>query len=380
MRTTFIATLCGAALFAGTAPRAHAQSGLTTLWSFTGGVDGSSPAGGLVTNGSGQLFGDTDSGADGYGTVYDFDISGNSLNTVYTFTGRKDGGQPQPKLTLGSNGTIYGATRYGGTANSGVVFAVDPSTETSTTLYSFQNLTDGGDPIGGLLLTTGGNLIGVAASGGQRNFGDVFEVNPSALTETVLYSFDGGGDGKDPNILSAYKKGVYGTNSEGGGANDAGTIYYLVPNTGRERTVYRFTGGNDGSLPNGSLLLDPSGVFYGTTLRGGAGDAGTIFKFDPKTSQLTTVYAFTGGADGSHPLGGLAEDAAGNLYGTTKNGQGQTNTGSLFSFNVSSGTFTTLVNFTGQPNGNLLLTNNTIYGTTLSGGQYGFGTVYSYTP
>jgi len=72
----------------------------------------------------------------------------------------------------------------------------------------------------------------------------------------------------------------------------------------------------DGSGPESGLIGDSAGNLYGTTLGGGASDAGVVFKLD-RTGTETVLYNFTGGADGSETSAGLIRDSAGNLYGTT---------------------------------------------------------------
>jgi uncharacterized repeat protein (TIGR03803 family) len=74
------------------------------------------------------------------------------------------------------------------------------------------------------------------------------------------------------------------------------------------------------------LIRDAAGNLYGTTGKGGGlracplqGGCGTVFKLSP-TGTETVLYSFTGGADGSNPSGGLIQDAAGNLLGTTEFG------------------------------------------------------------
>ena len=110
--------------------------------------------------------------------------------------------------------------------------------------------------------------------------------------------------------------------------------------------LHTFTGGADGSNPNGSLVLHSAGL-YGTTSNGGYLDNGTLFRMDPKTGQNTVLHTFTGGAaDGANPAGGLVADSAGNFYGTTRVG-GIYNAGTIFRID-SSGESTLLHSFTGQ--------------------------------
>src|ERR1700730_9608320 len=82
-------------------------------------------------------------------------------------------------------------------------------------------------------------------------------------------------------------------------------------------TLYSFTG-DDGAAPEASLIADPAGNLYGTTINGGASGQGTVFQLDP-SGNLTVLFSFAG-SDGSHPRTSLIGDPAGNLYGTTIDG------------------------------------------------------------
>jgi len=96
-----------------------------------------------------------------------------------------------------------------------------------------------------------------------------------------------------------------------------------------ETLLYSFTGGTDGYYPSGPLVADAAGNFYGTTQYGGTGctstytsGCGEVFELSPPSNgdalwTKTVLYSFTGGADGYMPLGGVILDAKGNLYGTT---------------------------------------------------------------
>ena len=81
-------------------------------------------------------------------------------------------------------------------------------------------------------------------------------------------------------------------------------------------TLYSFTGGGtgDGANPDAGLIADAAGNLYGTTINGGANDAGTVFQLTP-SGILSMLYSFSGGSDGAYPSGDLFADAAGNFYG-----------------------------------------------------------------
>jgi len=82
--------------------------------------------------------------------------------------------------------------------------------------------------------------------------------------------------------------------------------------------------GPDGVEPEGTLTMDRAGNLYGTTTFGGAG-YGTVFKLSRAGTGwiLSTLYTFTGGADGASPTGAVVFGPDGSLYGTTDGG-GQT--------------------------------------------------------
>src|ERR1700719_2716493 len=87
-----------------------------------------------------------------------------------------------------------------------------------------------------------------------------------------------------------------------------------------ETVLYSFLGGNDGWAPLGNLASDAAGNLYGTTEEGGAFSDGDVFELTPNSSggwTETVLYTFTGGNDGRYATGGVILDSAGNLYGTT---------------------------------------------------------------
>lgn len=149
----------------------------------------------------------------------------------------------------------------------------------------------------------------------------------------------------------------------------------------------------DGKLPGGVLVRDAAGNLYGTTNEGGAlaanggSGAGTVFKVDT-TGHETVLYSFCSAGlpnctDGSFPANSsLVMDAAGNLYGTTSAG-GAHGGGTVFMVS-SLGSETVLYSFCsnsgctdgGDPAAGVILAGLNMYGTTVSGGTHGFGTVF----
>ena len=153
------------------------------------------------------------------------------------------------------------------------------------------------------------------------------------------------------------------------------------------RVLFQFRAGMDGAAPLAGLVSDPNGNLYGTTSSDGAFDSGVVFKISAPHKE-TVLHSFTGsGGDGEYPLAGLVRDAAGSLYGTTANGGvyggacGGFGCGTVFKVN-SAGREIVLHRFTGSPDASTPYSGlvrdeaGNLYGTTFSGGQYGFGTVF----
>ena len=203
-----------------------------------------------------------------------------------------------------------------------------------------------------------------------------------AANYNVLYSFSGGNDGADPNAgLAADKSGnLYGTTVFGGSDNcngvGCGTVFKIAAD-GTETVLHSFAGGSDGTNPYDTLLVDSSGNLYGTTSGGGGTQCGgfgcgTIFKLAPNGTE-TVLYSFAGGNDGASPVAGLIADAAGNLYGTTLSG-GAHGLGTIVRL-APDGTEAVLYSFTGGNDGDLPWggviedKKGNLYGTTQAGGS-----------
>jgi len=207
-----------------------------------------------------------------------------------------------------------------------------------------------------------------------------------AQTFSVIHNFTGGSDGANPlSGFLMYDGNLYGTASTGG-SSGLGVVFELTP-TGEETVLHEFSGGTDGATPEGHLVRDKKGNFYGTTLAGGASNAGTVFKVTGKGVE-TVLYSFPASADGASPVAGLAIDAAGNLYGTTSSGGAFTN-GTVFELSppIAGGAWTEKVLYsfgtgtdgTDPVAGVTFDAAGNLYGTTSAGGTYGYGTVFELT-
>ena len=258
------------------------------IHSFGTGTDGAQPIGGVVLDSAGNLYGTTSlGGASGNGTVFEEKRSGHTWteSVIYSFTGGNDGANPPAGVTVDAHGNLYGTSSLGGANGGGVVYELSPSNSgwTQTVLYTFQGLSDGQNPVGGVVLDRAGNLYGTTFDGGVNGGGTVYELSPSSAgwTFTTLYSFTGGYGGPY-NKLTLAKGSIYGfTNSEG--ANGLGSVFKLTPSNGgwTFTDLHDFTGGSDGALPYGSVAVDSNGNVFGTAAVGGSENQGLVFEITP---------------------------------------------------------------------------------------------------
>jgi len=319
----------GAPCNCGTVFKLDATGKETVLHSFAGG-DGQGPAAGLIRDAAGNLYGTTQyGGASGGGTVFKLDATGKET-VLYSFTAGADGALPFSRLVRDAAGNLYGTTYFGDFCNCGTVFKLD-ATGKETVLHSFAGR-DGQNPYAGLVRGAAGNLYGTTAVGGASGQGTVVGLNAAGKFK-VLHSF-AGADGANPyaGLVRDAAGNLYGATQVGGSSNNCsrgcGTVFKL-DTTGAETVLYSFTGPPDGQYPFASLVRDAAGNLYGATFEGGASGKGTVFKLDA-TGKETVLHSFAG-ADGAYPVivGGLARDAAGNLYGTTQYG-GASDSGTVF--------------------------------------------------
>jgi uncharacterized repeat protein (TIGR03803 family) len=301
------------------------------------GKDGYFPRAALILDAAGNLYGTTLHGGfsttcfDGCGTVFELTPGTNGKWTeklLHEFSS-KEGYWPIANLILDAAGNLYGTTSAGGGRNYGIVFELTLSGGkwTEKLLHEFSGK-DGSVPNAGLILDTTGNLYGTTSEGGVSNYGIVFELTPGAngkWTESVLHEFNGKfGSAPGSGLILDKAGNLYGTTQLGGAYNE-GTVFQLVPVSGKwtENVLHSFNpNGTDGYFPRANLILDAAANLYGTTVVGGTYGRGIVFELIPNngTWTETVLHSFGNGSDGAVPLGGLNLDKAGNLYGTTENG------------------------------------------------------------
>jgi uncharacterized repeat protein (TIGR03803 family) len=286
--------------------------------------------------------------------VYPF--SSTTSVTDLTGTAAVGGYAGRGELLLANDGNFYVAQTTGGAAGAGAVMRISPD-GSGVVMHSFKgDTTEAAVPYAGLIQASDGNLYGTSFGGGKNSIGTVYKI---ALDGTYSTVFNFTKDSQGPyqpytGLVQGPDGALYGTTLRGGPAN-LGTVYRLTLD-GTVTTLVSFTGSN-GSNPEGRLIVGPDGALYGTTLTGGANDRGTVYKVTPSGTQ-TILYSFTDigtinaagvgtNAIGSNPRAGLALGPDGNFYGTAYQG-GPNGWGTIYCI-TPGGTITMIHAFRGAP-------------------------------
>jgi len=301
---------------------------------------GSDPISRVVFGPDRHLYGTTQNGGPKQaGVVYDLTVPATicktascfwNENVVYEFRVPPDGNYPgNGDLVWDQAGNIYGTTLYGGVNNAGTVFELTPSGNnwTESVIYSFSG-PDGYLPGSTIFVDKNGNLFGTTIYGGANGLGTIFELQYDSQlgwTEKFLYSFQNGTDGSAPlsGLVSDSAGNLYGATIDGG-INGGGTVFELSPsgNSWTFNTIYSLSGTPGPGCGPLDLTFDDKGNLYGATYCDGAYNAGNVFKLTPSGNfwAYTSLYDFTGGADGKFPISNVSIDGSGNLYGTASAG------------------------------------------------------------
>jgi uncharacterized repeat protein (TIGR03803 family) len=354
---------------------------LKTLAAIRGSADGQAPYAAPVKVG-GALYGTTIVGGTYfYGTIYRQDPASGKNTTIYSFTGGVDGSFPNGLMAEG--GILYGTSSAGGNGGNGSIFKFDLATGKETTLYEFAGGNDGSEPFAGLV-DVGGVLFGTTQIGGTYNTGTVFSFNLATGAEAVVHTFGSAtNDGLYPYAgLTRSGRLLYGTTYYGGtgcSGIGCGTVYSIDPQTGAEKIVHLFTG-NDGYFPYAGLVANGH-TLYGATLFYGSELPGEIFAVDRTTGAETTLYQFTGGSDGGSPYAAPIM-RNGTLYGTTSRGTGNAANGTIYAVDLATGSESTLHSFNSTSGTPLLAgvldVDGVLFGTTLTGVLPAGGALYSF--
>ena len=322
-------TSASGAFFGGTVFKVDMKGKFTLMHSFNPNQgDGEEPLGSLIQDASGNLYGTTFTGGFwGLGRVFKMDLFGNE-SVLHDFAGT-GGAKPRGGVVRDQAGYFHGATSLLGLGRfsncptndvvpgCGTVFQLDPAGAWAGAI-SFLGFGDGDHPYAGLIIDQAGNLYGTTRDSGIfGGFGTVFTVDPNGFLKTLHVFAGSPTDGahsearlvRDP-FGNLYGTTTYGTSDSSVGCSDptatvgCGTVFMLDP-SGNETILHNFTGGVDGSVPHGGMVLDAEGNLYGTATSGanltctpnsnvGYG-CGTVFKVSSVTSGVAVALSGSGG-------------------------------------------------------------------------------------
>jgi len=341
-----------------------------------------------------------------------------AISTIVAFSGSQPGGAP----VRGPDGALYGTTSVVTAFAGGLIYRAAADGSSMQTIYQLK-ITEGANPVAGLLLGSDGLLYGVTSSGplteGSTS-GTVFRIAPDGSGFTVVHKFQNfasvnssgapvNADGANPEseLVEGNDGRLYGV-TRTGGANGTGVVFRMSRD-GTEFAVLHAFGpitsdstvtvarNADGISPIGPLVAGADDYFYGTASAGGAQGNGTVFRVRFDGTGFETLFVFPElvansaglptNVNGATPVAGLTDGGDGRLYGVTNLG-GEQGNGTVYSFDPVGRVLTTLHHFDGtkgaRPTGELLLARNgSLVGTTTTGGTSAagavttFGTIFS---
>lgn len=312
--------------------------------------DGEKPAAGLLRDASGNLYGTTPTGGKyGHGLVFKLipnpETGKYKEYILHNFCARAncmDGSNPQADVIMDVDGNLYGTTENGGANNNaGAVFKLTHGDNgwSLAVLHNFCSVNLGAECADGKLsvagLTYAGQaggkpwdesspLFGTTLAGGQHGRGLAFKLvsNGGEWQELIIHDFD---SAQAPLGLIMDPAGNLFGMTVGGGKYGSGILYRLAAGTWKETIFHNFCAEADcadGDYPVGRLAMDAAGDLFGMTERGGCEDDYCGVFFERKAGGgYSVIHVFgTGIADGISPMAGPIIDAGGNLYGTTHEG------------------------------------------------------------
>lgn len=318
----------------------------------------------------------------GYGTAFALAPDGSGFNVIQRFAAPP--GALQPNSALVTDGAVFYGTTYASYPSGyGTVFRMDTNGQSFGMLHIFAK-SDGAGP--NSLALAGPVMFGTTGSGGTVNNGTVFRMDTNGNGFVAFYHFstsDGYGP-HGPLVLSEGR--LYGTLA-GGTGGSAGCVFALQTTATVFTALKRFTG-DDGARPQAGLAVEGA-TLYGTTefsglTNGSTYGYGTVFKVNTDGSGFARLKNFQP-EEGCFPVSELAISGS-RLYGTTQFGgngytSGASGYGVIYKLNKDGSGFLVLKKFVlgdgVRPAAGLLVRENTLYGTTTSGGASDCGTVFS---
>ncbi|HMO77976.1 MAG TPA: peptidoglycan-binding protein [Candidatus Paceibacterota bacterium] len=364
------------------------EDGLQNLHTFQHGVNGAYPEGSLIFFGD-KFYGMTrDGGPAGGGVVFSIDPDGNNFSVLRNFgsEGFGDEGEygsyPRGSLIL-SGGKFYGMTVYNGLYGDGTIFSLTADGENIEVLHNFSDAVDetnGKNPIDSII-RVGNVLYGMVPQGGENGSGVIFSINVNGTGYTVLHSFESN-KGNPYGSLTSLGGKLYGL-TYSGSEDGAGSIFSININGTGFQYLHYFNYEDDGADPSNSLVADGTKL-YGVTSSGGEYGNGTIFYYETSGDVFNVLHHLDNSDpnyEGGYAVGDLVI-SDGVIYGMTSEG-GEDGAGNIFKINIDGTNFETLHYFDyetdgGYPYGGLIISDGVLYGMTIEGGEYEYGTIFSY--
>jgi uncharacterized repeat protein (TIGR03803 family) len=354
---------------------------------------GANPYGSLIVGDNGKLYGTTTIGGlggpdqDQAGVLFEYEINGD-VSLLHSFQ-LESGAIPYGGVTQHTNGKFYGMTTFGGIDGTGVLYEFNPATSAYTKKLDFGFAPEGATPSNKLTLASNGNLYGVTSRGGNFGGGVIFEIDTLTGSFTKRYEFsfpDAGISAPDGGLTEAGNGKLYGV-ARATDNNDPGAVFEFDPAVGGINQFRFATSGDQGNGPMGGLLLATNGKLYGTTVIANINNLdGTLFEFNPLTGSITKKADFERTTKGAYPTGNLIE-VDGKLYGTTLEG-GANNQGVMYEYSLSTGQLNKQLDFDefsspdfdlGAPGSLVLANNGKIYGLTSNNDGIDVGAIYEYS-
>lgn len=304
-------------------------SGYQVLHSFAATpTDGNEPRAGVIEGSDGRLYGTTYGGGNfGIGTIYGLERDGTGYGVVHHFsTNLWDGFAPRAGLLEGSDGRLYGTSRYGGTNGQGTVFALNKDGSNFAVIRSMiASATGAGYPEAALMEGSDGALYGTAWNGVALSAGAFFRLQKDG-SFTLLGLFANGvpgGGSAGAALLEGSDGNLYGTTVDGG-TNGFGAIIRMATDGSDFITLHHFAGFTaDGGGQKGPLVEGRDGFIYGSTSSGGTNGEGTVYRVGKDGSQYQLLHHFSNGTEGYRPRDGLIAARDGAFYGVApKHGSG----------------------------------------------------------
>ena len=371
---------------------AISANGYTLIHAFAGAPgDGNGPNfSSLATDGT-FLYGMTPSGgATNSGALFKVNTSGTVFQLLHSFNGQSggdtnDGANPYgTPLLIGS--TLYGMTLTGGTNGAGTIFKINTDGSDFQLIHSFGNtsLPDGMSPYGSLV-TDGTNLFGMTAAGAINN-GNIFMIGTNGGYQ-ILHNFVvDQNDGLAPWGSLVLANGVLFGMTQFGGISNNGTIFQINTDGTLYQKIHDFTGTNDGAEPYGSLIVSGS-TLYGMSRYGGTNNVGAVFSIETSGTNFQLLHSFSS-SELNTPFGDLTLSNS-TLYGMAAlGGTNGSGSGGVFQINTDGSSYQFVHIFSyapplntqdgSEPTGTLLLSGSQLYGMTHHGGNdASYGTVFS---